>query len=178
MTCRIIEGRQLSLTRRNLWLTTMPQVYQCLRSQQLLKVLTSIASRSHTVTDPQPNEINIDKPSQLYPHHPTVLPSQLHRTSQRFAIAASPHSWLICQDQTLPHTMPGHTHIGSWLYCSHGWLLHEPILRFGYDNKPEATGNNQTQPQIVGYNQTQFPFLSPQILISRILSTLMNKPTG
>jgi hypothetical protein len=25
------------------------------------------------------------------------------------------------------------THIGSWLYCFFGWLLHEPVRRFGYD---------------------------------------------
>jgi hypothetical protein len=74
------------------------------------------------------------QPSQLYPHHPTVPPSQLHQTSQRFAISASPHSRLVRQDKTLPHTMPGHTHIGSWLYCFHGWSLHEPVLRFGHDN--------------------------------------------
>jgi hypothetical protein len=34
-----------------------------LRSQHLLKVLTSIASRSLTVTDPQPNKIHFDKPT-------------------------------------------------------------------------------------------------------------------
>jgi hypothetical protein len=34
-----------------------------LRSQHLLKVLTSIASRSLTVTDPQPNTIHFDKPT-------------------------------------------------------------------------------------------------------------------
>jgi hypothetical protein len=34
-----------------------------LRSQQLLKILTSIASRSHTVIDPQPNKIHFDKPT-------------------------------------------------------------------------------------------------------------------
>jgi hypothetical protein len=33
----------------------------------------------------------------------------------------------------LPHTTPSHTHIDSWLYCFHGWSLHEPVLRFGYD---------------------------------------------
>jgi hypothetical protein len=40
-----------------------------LRSQHLLKVLTSIASRSHTVTDPQPNKIHFDQPTK---------PSQTH----------------------------------------------------------------------------------------------------
>jgi hypothetical protein len=34
-----------------------------LRSQHLLKVLTSIASRGHTVTDPQPNKIHFDQPT-------------------------------------------------------------------------------------------------------------------
>jgi CO dehydrogenase/acetyl-CoA synthase gamma subunit (corrinoid Fe-S protein) len=34
-----------------------------LRSQHLLKVLTSIASRSLTVTDPQPNKIHFDQPT-------------------------------------------------------------------------------------------------------------------
>jgi hypothetical protein len=34
-----------------------------LKSQHLLKVLTSIASRSLTVTDPQPNTIHFDKPT-------------------------------------------------------------------------------------------------------------------
>jgi hypothetical protein len=34
-----------------------------LRSQHLLKVLASIASRSLTVTDPQPNKIHFDKPT-------------------------------------------------------------------------------------------------------------------
>jgi hypothetical protein len=33
-----------------------------LRSQHLLGVLTSIVSRSLTVTDPQPNKIHFDKP--------------------------------------------------------------------------------------------------------------------
>jgi hypothetical protein len=34
-----------------------------LRSPHLLKILTSIASRSHTVTDTQPNKIHFDKPT-------------------------------------------------------------------------------------------------------------------
>jgi hypothetical protein len=36
-------------------------------------------------------------------------------------------------NQVLPHTTPGRTHIGSWLYYFHGLSLHEPVLRFGYD---------------------------------------------
>jgi hypothetical protein len=34
-----------------------------LRSQHLIKVLTSITSQSLTVTDPQPNKIHFDKPT-------------------------------------------------------------------------------------------------------------------
>jgi hypothetical protein len=37
-------------------------------------------------------------------------------------------------NKILPDTTPGRTHIGSWLYFFHGWSLHEPVLRFGYDN--------------------------------------------
>jgi hypothetical protein len=36
-------------------------------------------------------------------------------------------------NKILPHTTPGRTHIGSWLYYFHGWSLHEPVLIFGYD---------------------------------------------
>jgi hypothetical protein len=54
------------------------------------------------------------------------------------AITAFPHHRLVCQDWTLPHTMPGRTHIGSWLYYFHEWSLHEPVFRFGYDNQPRA----------------------------------------
>jgi hypothetical protein len=44
---------------------------------------------------------------------------------------------------TIIHTYhplkPCHTHIGSWLYCFYGWLIHEPVLRFGYDDKPQIS---------------------------------------
>jgi hypothetical protein len=30
--------------------------------------------------------------------------------------------------------------------CFHEWSLHEPVLRFGFDNKSGTTGYNQTQP--------------------------------
>jgi hypothetical protein len=46
---------------------------QVLRSQHLLKVLTSIASRSLTVTNPQPNTIHFDK---------RTKPNQLNQTNQ------------------------------------------------------------------------------------------------
>jgi hypothetical protein len=48
-------------------------------------------------------------------------------------------------NKVLPHTTPGRTHMGSWLYCFHGWSLHEPVLRFGYDvyhRLPESTGQS------------------------------------
>jgi hypothetical protein len=35
--------------------------------------------------------------------------------------------------------MPGRTHIGSRLYYFHWWSLHELVLRFGYDNQPQAS---------------------------------------
>jgi hypothetical protein len=41
-----------------------------LRSQHLLKVLTSIASRSQTVTDPPPNKIHFDQPTKPNQTHP------------------------------------------------------------------------------------------------------------
>jgi hypothetical protein len=40
-----------------------------LRSQHLLKILTSITSRSHTVTDLQPNKIHFDQPTRPNPTH-------------------------------------------------------------------------------------------------------------
>jgi hypothetical protein len=49
-----------------------------LRSQHLLKVLTSIALRSLIVTDPQPNKIHFDKPTK--PNQPN--PTQLNQTNQ------------------------------------------------------------------------------------------------
>jgi hypothetical protein len=43
-----------------------------LRSQHLLKILTSTASRSLTVNDPQPNKIHFDNPTK--PHQPKPEP--------------------------------------------------------------------------------------------------------
>jgi hypothetical protein len=45
-----------------------------LRSQHLLKVLTSIASWSLTVTNPQPNKIHFDQPTEPNPN-PSQVPS-------------------------------------------------------------------------------------------------------
>jgi hypothetical protein len=50
-----------------------------LRSQHLLKVLTSIASRSLTVTDPQLNKIHFDNPTKPNPSQvPTAVIIVLH----------------------------------------------------------------------------------------------------
>jgi hypothetical protein len=45
-----------------------------LRSQYLLKVLTSIASRNLTVTDPQPNKHPLRQPNQTNPNQNPVIP--------------------------------------------------------------------------------------------------------
>jgi hypothetical protein len=37
-------------------------------------------------------------------------------------------------NKPLPHTTPYRTHVESWLHYFHGWSLHEPFLRFGYDD--------------------------------------------
>jgi hypothetical protein len=62
------------------------------------------------------------------------------------AIAAAPtpsHGSAITAPPNIPVVLPRLNsttycdrtyHICSWLYCFHGWSLHEPILRFGYDN--------------------------------------------
>jgi hypothetical protein len=44
-----------------------------LRSQHLLKILTLIASRSLTVTDPQPNKIHFNKPTKPNLGFPLIM---------------------------------------------------------------------------------------------------------
>jgi hypothetical protein len=102
------------------------------------------------------------QPLQPLPHHPTVQPSQPHRASLRFAIAASPHSGLVRQDETQPHTTPGHTRVGSWLYCFHGWSLHETVLRFGYDNKPQASSITPDKALNCRHHTNKFHSLHPK----------------
>jgi hypothetical protein len=46
-----------------------------LSSQHLLKILTSITSRSHTVTDPQPNEIHFDQTNKPNKPNPSQVPT-------------------------------------------------------------------------------------------------------
>jgi hypothetical protein len=65
---------KLSLLHRSQWLYAVGILV--LRSKKLLKVLTSIASRSLTVTDPQPNKIHFDKPTkptQPNPGFPLIM---------------------------------------------------------------------------------------------------------
>jgi hypothetical protein len=105
--------------------------------------------------------------------------NQIHTSPTRWIeLQHNLQHWLVRQDYSLPYTGPGCTHIVSWLHYFHGWSLVEPVLRFGYDNNPRTTGYNQTQSWTTDYNQTKFSFLSPQILISRILTTLKNKSLG
>jgi hypothetical protein len=42
---------------------------------KLLNILTSITSWSHTVTDPQPNEIHFDKPTNQTKPNPSLVPT-------------------------------------------------------------------------------------------------------
>jgi hypothetical protein len=63
-----------------------------------------------------------------------LQPTQTFSTRRIPRALLNPHHQLVHQDKFLPHTMPDQTHIGSWLYCFHGWSRHELVLRFGYDN--------------------------------------------
>jgi hypothetical protein len=52
--------------------------------------------------------------------------------------SASP---IVMPNLVLPHTTPGRTHIGSWLYCFHGWSLHELFSNSrGLTAKSETAG--------------------------------------
>jgi hypothetical protein len=64
----------------------------------------------------------------------------------------------------LPHTTPGRTHIGSWLYYFHGWSLHEPVLRFGYDVYHRLSESTRQAPNCRSPQNT-VPNSSPQIPI-------------
>jgi hypothetical protein len=44
--------------------------------------------------------------------------------------------------------MLGHTHVGSRLHYFHGWLLHEPVLRFGYDDYHELLESTEQSPEV------------------------------
>jgi hypothetical protein len=44
--------------------------------------------------------------------------------------------------------MLGHTHIGSWLYCFHGWSLHELVLRFGYHDYHRLLESTEHNPEL------------------------------
>jgi hypothetical protein len=67
------------------------------------------------------------------------------------AIAASPNISAVCHSSFLaqPVGTPrlasttyyarSYPYKLSWLYCFHGWSFHKPVLRFGYDNRPQAS---------------------------------------
>jgi hypothetical protein len=66
-----------------------------LRSQHLLKVLTSIASQSLTVTDPQPNKIHFDKPTkpnQSNPGFPLIMRGSMPLMTMSTAVITVLHS--------------------------------------------------------------------------------------
>jgi hypothetical protein len=56
-------------------------------------------------------------------------------------------------------------HIGSWLYCFHGWSLHEPVLRFGYDDYHRLPESTRHSPELLESTErsskpiTQIPIL-------------------
>jgi hypothetical protein len=106
---------------RNVHTEVSPPVWASQPTRNPLLCLMGFGHRSFTHTFPRFNQ-------RSFTEHPSS-----------FAITASPHIWFVREDQPLPHTMPGHSHIGSRLYCFHGWSLHEPILRFGYDKKPKGS---------------------------------------
>jgi hypothetical protein len=81
-------------------------------------------------------------------------------------IAASPYNRLVRKDYTLSHTMSGHTHIGSWLYCIHMWSLNESVLKFRYDNKPQAfsIAPDKSLEPLASHRQVSNPITSNPIL--------------
>jgi hypothetical protein len=69
-----------------------------LRSQHLLKVLTSIESRSLTVTDPQPNKIHFDKPTKPIPSQVPSNHVRVHAAHDREHICYN--SFTLCRGCT------------------------------------------------------------------------------
>jgi hypothetical protein len=85
--------------------------------------------------------------------------------------SVTPHSQLVCQELSLPHTTSSLTHIGSWLYCFHGWSLHKPVLRFGYDNKPQASSIAPDKALNCRCHTKIVPNPSPQVLFSTLIGS-------
>jgi hypothetical protein len=63
-----------------------------LRSQHLLKVLTSITSWSLTVTDPQPNKIHFNKPTKPNPGIPLIMRGSIPLMTVSTAVIIVLHS--------------------------------------------------------------------------------------
>jgi hypothetical protein len=92
--------------------------------------------------------VSLDHQGPLLPH---VVPKRVHSLTHSYPTRRIPREstqsapLIDTPNLVLPHTTPGRTHIGSWLYCCHGWSLHEPVLRFGYDDYhrlPESIGQS------------------------------------
>jgi hypothetical protein len=77
-----------------------------------------------------------------------TIPQFSHRSftehTSGSTIAASPHSRLVHQDQTLPHTVLGHTHIGSWLYYFTGGRSMNRSLDLGMIINHKLLASHQT----------------------------------
>jgi hypothetical protein len=52
------------------------------------------------------------------------------------------------------------------LYCFHGWSLHEPVLRFGYDNYPQASSIAPDKPWTVGITPTNSIPITPNPILN------------
>jgi hypothetical protein len=52
-------------------------------------------------------------------------------------------------NKALPHTMPGRTHIGSWLHYFHGWPLHKQVHRFGHDDYHRIPESIRQSPELL-----------------------------
>jgi hypothetical protein len=113
------------------------------------------------------------QPLQCYPHLPTVRPSQLHHTSQWFyrrSFPAHPGGMPRLASTTY-YTRP-YPYRLSWVYYFHAWSLHEPVLRFGYDNKLHASSITPDKVLNCRHNTETVPILSPQILFSTLIATI------
>jgi hypothetical protein len=67
-------------------------------------------------------------------------------------------------NKLLPHTTSYRTHVGSWLHYFYGWSLHEPVLRFGYDDYHRLRESTRQSLELSESTEHSFN-LSPQIPI-------------
>jgi hypothetical protein len=59
----------------------------------------------------------------------------------------------------------------SWLYCFHVSSLHEPVLRFKYDNKPYPSSITLDKVVNHRHHTDQVPIMSPQIIFSTLIGS-------